>query len=163
MIGIMKTSKWLVIIAVAAGCAGGFIVTKLHAADTESSPRFFRGKLWERIQEKLDLTDDQMGQIKTVLKSEKDSLVHLATDVHEARTGLRDAIQAPNATEASVRAASARVAGAESNLAVERLKLYSQISPLLTAEQHEKLGEFESKMDEMVDAGIERIGERLAE
>jgi Spy/CpxP family protein refolding chaperone len=83
--------------------------------------------------------------------------------VHDARTGLRDTIQTPNATEASVRAASAKVAAAESDLAVERLNLYCRISPILTAEQHQKLSDLESKMDEMVDAGIERIGERLAE
>ena len=117
----------------------------------------------QRIAERLNLTEDQKAQIKAGLKTEKDSLARLFTQMHDARKGLREAVRAKDATEASVRIASAKIASVEADLAVERLKLHGKLSPILTGEQHAKLAEIEARLDGSVSDAIGRIGERLAE
>lgn len=83
--------------------------------------------------------------------------------MHDARKGLREAIRAKDATAASIRTASAKIAAVAADLAVERLKLHGKLSPILTGEQREKLAEIEARLDGFVSDAIGRIGERLAE
>jgi Spy/CpxP family protein refolding chaperone len=161
----MKTSKWFGLILAAILGVGGLPLLNAHAAN-DPAPQdrgALRGRFLERAKQKLGVTDDQGTQIKAVLKTDKDILTRLLSRLHEARGGLRAAIQAPDASEASVRAASAKVASVEADLAVERMKLFGKLSPILTAEQREKLKEFQSRMDDFVDSAIGRLGERLAE
>ena len=120
------------------------------------------GGFCERAKEKLGLSDDQVSQIKAQLLAEKDNLKDVISKLHDARVSLREAIQAPDATEASVRAASAKMAAVESDLAVERLKLFGKISPILTEDQRDKVKEFQTKIDDYLDGAISHIGERLA-
>ncbi len=158
----MKTSKkWLVVTAAIALCTGGLAVFKTHAAERPLAGRAMRGQFLERAKEKLGLSDDQVSQIKAQLLAEKDNLKGLITKLHDARVGLREAIQASDATETTVRAASAKVASVEADLAVERLKLFGKISPILTEEQRDKVKEFQSRIDDFLDGAISRIGERL--
>lgn len=147
-------------IATAAVIATCGLTSTTFAADDSAPPP--RPRLLERIAEKLNLTDDQKSQIKTVLAGEKDTLEPLLSQLHEARMGLRAAIQATGASEATVRAASAKVAGAEADLAVERLKLYGKIAPILTDAQRQKAAEMQQRADDFVDGVIERIGSGLA-
>ncbi|HLP77829.1 MAG TPA: Spy/CpxP family protein refolding chaperone, partial [Candidatus Paceibacterota bacterium] len=117
-------------------------------------------QLLQRAREKLDLTDEQAAQIKAVLKEDKETLRGLLSRMHEARSGLREAIHAEGATPDSVRAASAKVAAVESDLAVERLKLFGKISPILTAEQREKLQQAGAQLDAMVENAINHLGRK---
>jgi len=155
----MKTLTWFAITLAAAVTAGGLTSLNAYAADAPAQ-RPLRGRLLERAKEKLGLTDDQIAQIKAELAPEKQNLQNLLTRLHEVRVGLRNAIQAPDATEASVRVAAAKVASVEADFAVERLKLHGKISPILTAGQRQKLGQFQARVDEFVDGAINRIGER---
>ena len=86
----------------AALLAGGTIVFKSNAVESPAGQRHFRGQLLERAKEKIGLTDEQVAKIKAELKAEKSTLTGLISAFHEARVGLREAIQAPDATEASV-------------------------------------------------------------
>ncbi len=156
----MKMSKYLSIIAVSALAIGAFAVYETHAAEATGA-RGFRGQFLERAKEKLGLTDEQVNEIKTQLAGEKEILKSLLTKWHDARVGLREAIQAPDATESSVRVASAKVAAIEADLAVERLKIFSKLSPILTSDQREKVKEFQTRIDDFLDNAITRIGERL--
>jgi Spy/CpxP family protein refolding chaperone len=157
----MKTSKWLVLTVAAVLAAGGVFVFHAQAAENAAPQRPLRGHFLQRAKEKLGLSDEQVAQIKTQLASEKDTLKNLISKWHDARVNLRSTIQAPDATEASVRAASAKVAAVEADLAVERLKLFGKLSPILTADQREKVKEFQSRVDDVIDNAISRIGERL--
>ncbi len=157
----MKTKTLLVTLA-AALTAGGLLWGVAHATEGSRGP-FRPGQLLQRAAEELGLTEQQRATIRDVLVSEKDTLKDLLTRLHEARKGLRQAIRAQDATEASVRAAAARVAAVEAELAVERLKLYQRISPILTAEQREQLAQWEVRLDEWIERLIGRIGERIAE
>jgi Spy/CpxP family protein refolding chaperone len=149
--------KMLLCSLAAALLAGGFIATKAFAADNPEAPAM-RGKILQRIADKLDLTADQRAQIKTILLGEKDTLKPLLTSLHDSRKGLREAIRAKDASEASVRAASAKVAGVEADLAVERLKLFGKISPILTDEQRQKAADLQARADDLIDGAIARLG-----
>ena len=157
----MKMSKLLVITLAAGLGAGGLCVFNTHAAERAGAQRAFHGRLLEKAREKLGLTDEQVGKIKTELKGEKETLKGLISRLHDARVGVREAIQASDANESSVRAASAKAAAAEADLAVERLKVYGRISPILTPEQLEKVHEFQARMDDFLDNAIGHLGDRL--
>jgi Spy/CpxP family protein refolding chaperone len=146
----------------AALAAGGFGVTKTYAADSATGAPA-HGRFLQRLGDKLNLTADQRTQIKAVLVADKDTLAPLLSSLHEARVGLRTSIRAGDATEASVRAASAKVAAAEADLAVERMKLYAKIAPILTDAQRQQLAELEQRADEFVDNVITRIGSGMSD
>jgi Spy/CpxP family protein refolding chaperone len=157
----VKDKNWLLVAVAAAIIAGGEVVPKSSAAEPSSEQRPLRGEWLQRAKEKLGLTEDQIEKIKTEFQAEKVTLKDLISDLHDAHSALRQAIHAPDATETSVRAASARVASVEADFAVERLKLYRRISPVLTGEQLEQLKQFQAKIDEFVERAIDWIGDRV--
>lgn len=143
----------------AALVAGGFTVTKAFAAEKSGGPTApMRGKILQRLADRLELTADQRTQIKTILEGEQDNLKPLLTSLHDARTNLRAAIHAADANETSVRAASAKVASAEADLAVERLKISGKIAPIVTAGQRQKISELEARVDEFASHARARLG-----
>jgi len=147
----------------AAVAAGGLLAATSRAADAATPRGALHRRFLERAKEKLGLTDDQVARIQTALMADKEILKDLLTRLYDARTGLRGAIQSPEASEALVRAASAKVAAAEADLAVERLKLHGKIYPILTPEQRKKVNEFQSRIDNAADGIISHIGEALEE
>jgi Spy/CpxP family protein refolding chaperone len=158
----MKTTKWLILTTAAALTAGGLITLHARPANKAGQQRIAQGRFLERAKEKLDLTDEQVAQIKAVLKSERETITGLLSLMHDARTGLREAIQAPEATETSVRVAAAKVADVQAELAVERLKLRGKITPILTDAQREKAAQMRARLDKFADRAIQRMNERLA-
>ena len=144
----------------AALLVGGFALN--HAFAVEKSGAIPREKLFQRIAQKLELTDAQQSAVKAALAGEPETLKPLLAAWHDARKDLRAAIRAADATESSVRAAAAKVAGVEADLAVERMKLSAKLSPILTEEQRAKIAEFEQRRDGLVDEWIARVGEGLA-
>lgn len=159
----MKTSKWLALTLAVTILAGGSFI--LHAAPRKAvaTEKPGRGASLQRAREKLDLTDEQVTRIKAVLKADKENLTSLISRMREARGSLRETIRKPDANETSVRAAAAKVAEVEADLAVERLKLYGKISPILTAEQHEKLHQLAAQAGDFLDGIMNRLGNKLAE
>ena len=136
-------------------------LTSTTLAADSPAPVPLRGQLLQRIAVKLNLTAGQKAQIKAILSGDKDTLAPLLARLHDARTTLRAAIRAGDANETTVRAASAKVAGAEADLAVERMKLYGKISPILTEAQRRRLAEMQQRADEFADNVIMRLGSGL--
>jgi periplasmic protein CpxP/Spy len=158
----MKTKKWLVIGVAAAVAAGGLTMVRARADDANPA-HFGRGHFLVKIKKALDLSDDQVAKIKSELVTDKSKLTTLLTAWHDAQVSLRETIQKPGSTEADIRAASAKVAAVEADLAVERASLYGRISPILTAEQLDKVSEFQNRVDDYVDGAIMGFGKRLVE
>ena len=160
----MKTKTILGLATAAAILVGGLITTRTLAADDSAlAAHPQRGQFLKRMAEKLKLTSDQKSQIKTIVSGEKDTLKTLIGQLHEARKNLRSAIQAADANEASVRAVSDKVAAVESDLAVERMKLFGKIAPILTDEQRRQISDFTQRADDAVDMAIANIGTNPAE
>jgi Spy/CpxP family protein refolding chaperone len=152
--------KTFIIITAAATLVAGGLAYKTLAAGNDT-PQVAHGRMFQRIAEMLNLTDDQKAQIKTILRGEKNTLVPLLNQLHDARKNLRAAIRSSDASEAAVRAASANVASVESNLAVERMKLYGQIAPILTDAQRKELADMQQLADDVADNAIARLGSEL--
>lgn len=150
----MKT-RILALTLLAALLAGGFTATRALAANTTASAPA-HGRFLLRLADKLKLTTDQRSQIKTVRAGEKDTLAPLLAGVHEARKDLRAAIRAGDANETAVRAAAA-----EADLAVERMKLYGKIAPILTEAQRAQLADLQQRADHFVDRALGRRGAGL--
>jgi Spy/CpxP family protein refolding chaperone len=150
----------------AALAACGLIVTPTLAADNSvdsSAAMPAHGRLLQRIADQLNLTGEQRTRIKAVLAGEKSALAPLIGALHEARNDLRTAIRADDANEASVRAAAARVAAAEADLSVERMKLYGKIAPILTAAQRRQLADLQPRTGNLVDGTESRFGPGLGQ
>lgn len=159
----MKILKYAALTLAAALVIGSVFALNSRAAQTPAGNGPFGGKALERVKAKLDLSDDQVAKIKSQLVSEKDNITALLNRLHSAHTQLRAAIRKPDATETSVREAAARLAVAESDFAVERLKLYGKISPILTADQREKLAGLEAGIDQFIERAINRVDTALSE
>jgi Spy/CpxP family protein refolding chaperone len=99
--------------------------------------------LLHRLADQLQLTPDQRKQIKTIVAADKSTLRPLVQEMRAARKDLRATIQTGNTSEAAVRAAAAKVAAIEADLAVERMKLFAQIAPILTDAQKQQLATIE--------------------
>jgi periplasmic protein CpxP/Spy len=152
--------KILVCTLAAATVAGGCIAARALAADASAAAPA-RGRILQRLADRLNLTEDQRTQIRTVFGGEKNTLAPLLAQLHDARINLRAAIRASDATEASVRAASAKVAAVEADLAVERMRLFGKIVPILTGAQRQQLAAIQQRVDDFVDNAIGRIGSGL--
>jgi Spy/CpxP family protein refolding chaperone len=150
-------NKILIYATAAALVACGLTTTKSFAADNTPATSAHPGIL-QRIADKLNLTGDQRTQIKAILVADKDTLAPLLGAVHDARKNLRTAIRAGDANEASVRAASTKVGAAEADLAVERMKLYGKIAPVLTDVQRQQVADWQQGADDFVDNAITRLG-----
>jgi Spy/CpxP family protein refolding chaperone len=156
----MKTNQWITLTVATALNVIGLMTTPSLAADANAPAH---GRFFQRIAERLNLTNGQKAQIKTILRSEKDTLKPLLGQLHSARENLRAAIRASEANETTVRAAAAKVAAVEADLAVERMKIYGKIAPILTDEQRQQLSEIEQRADDFVDRAIARASDRLGD
>ncbi|MGC9943662.1 MAG: Spy/CpxP family protein refolding chaperone [Verrucomicrobiota bacterium] len=160
----MKANKIIILATAAAIIVGGLTTTRaLAAEDSTPASMPMRGQILERIAVALNLTDEQKSQIRAILSGEKDTLKTLFAHLHYARKDMRAAIQASGANEASVRGAAAKVAVVEADLAVERMKLYGKIAPVLTDEQRQKISDFTQHADDFVDDAIANLGNGLAQ
>ena len=142
----------------AALIVGGAIVLKTQAQTTGVLAG--RGPVLQKIVKGLGLSQEQIAKIKTELRAEKETLVPLLKNLHETRKGLRETIQS-DGNETEIRAASAKVAAIQADLAVERAKLRGKIAPVLTEEQLLKIKKFEEKVDDFVLNALQNFGERL--
>jgi len=150
--------KWFTMLAITSLLLGGVAVFKVNAAATaKGSPR---GQVLQRVVSELELTPEQIGKIKTELRSEKEAIVALLSRLHESKKTLRETIQA-GTDEKAIRAAAAKVAEVDADIAVQRAKVRAKLAPILTAEQIEKVKQFEEKADEFVINAIKSIGQRL--
>lgn len=159
----MKT-KIMFLAMIAALSAGGYITLNSYAAEAAvpAHATLGQGRLLERAKEKLGLTEVQVKQVKAVFQGERKNILALLTRMRDARTELRVAIQEDAASETTVRAAAAKVADVEADAAVERMKVFHELVPILTADQRAKLQEWQAQAGVFFDTVIDLVGERLA-
>jgi len=153
--------KILTVTLAAALGVGGLLA--LNAGAQTLGQRRGPGALLQKAKEYLGITDAQTTQIRAVLKEDCDTLAALGRSLHDGHRKLRDTIRNDKASEADIRAASAELAKAQADMAVERHKLSAKIKPVLTAEQLEKIAAMEERIDGFVEKAIGTFEERLAE
>jgi Spy/CpxP family protein refolding chaperone len=147
-------------LAAALGVGGLFALNAgAQAVGQRRAPR----AMMQRAKQYLGLTDAQAAQIRSIVQNDRKNLSDLARAIHDGRAKLRDTIQNETASEADVRAASADLAKAQANMAVERHKLSGKIKPILTPGQLTKLAQIQERVDAFVDGAIDTFEQKLAE
>ncbi|MBV9463733.1 MAG: Spy/CpxP family protein refolding chaperone [Verrucomicrobiae bacterium] len=145
---------------------GGWSAYRTQAAPAgaafPSAAAHVNGIFARRIVEKLGLSDDQVVALKKVRNAEKDTVIAKLSELHQARKQLRSTIQSEKYDEAAVRSASRKVAAVESDLAVERAKIYAKVAPVLTDAQRAKIRDFEASADQNVEWLLKNIGSHPA-
>ena len=106
----MNKKLLLSLLAATAITVGG-IVTYANAAPGRPGVHG-RHQVMHRILSHLDLSEEQIGKIKSELRSEKENFAPLLRKLHEARKELRETIQ-EGGDEDAIRAAHAEVAAVE--------------------------------------------------
>jgi Spy/CpxP family protein refolding chaperone len=151
-----KTSKLIAVTAAA------LLIPAALLASRQASPLSCEpGALARRIAQKLDLTPDQIQQIRAVFAAHKAELAAELAAVKAARESQFDAIHAATYDEAAIRSAAAQVGQAETALAVTRGKLVSEIRPLLTPDQQAQAQQMLAAAKARVEGFLDKIRQRL--
>jgi len=118
--------------------------------------------LAQRAIERLDLTPEQVQDVREILASHKQELTVELTRIKETRGTMFDAIHAEAYNEAAIRNAAAAVGRAEADLAVTRGQIAQEVRQVLTPEQREEAKEMLSDARAFVEGMADRMRERLA-
>jgi len=121
------------------------------------------GMFGPMLMQRLNLTEAQREQVKSVLDSHRDEMKALADRSFAARRGVQAAVTAEQFDESAVRARSAEVAAVDADMAVLQARVHAEVWRLLTPEQQKEAAALQARMDQRRDAGPGRRGERRGE
>ncbi|HEV7515563.1 MAG TPA: Spy/CpxP family protein refolding chaperone [Thermoanaerobaculia bacterium] len=119
------------------------------------------GRLIRHIVKQLDLTPDQISQVKTIFANHKTELQTELKALQAKKTQQFDAIHADTLDEAAVRTAATATGQAEADLAVTRARIFGEVRQVLTPEQQAKLKEMLAKAHSFGDRIFSRIQSHL--
>lgn len=97
--------------------------------------------------DRLNLTDAQRDQVKSVVDSHETELRALGEKAMTARRALEQAVTADTIDEGAIRAVAADVASVESDMAVARARVHADVLQVLTSDQRAKLKELQAEME----------------
>jgi Spy/CpxP family protein refolding chaperone len=109
--------------------------------------RHGHGMFGQRMAQQLGLSDAQQQQIKTIMQAEKPKIQPLMQELKQERQQMNSLTESGNFDEAAVRAAASKQAQTETDLAVERARVKSQIFAVLTPDQRTKAQEMEKSFE----------------
>jgi Spy/CpxP family protein refolding chaperone len=132
----------LVLAGAGAVALGGLFAGRLAAGTAPA----FGAPAFARIARALDLTDDQKAQIRTILKARATDIQDQMKAGLDARRALHEAILADPIDEAAIRARAADLSRVEANGAVLYAHIRTEVFPILTADQKQKVGEFRQRL-----------------
>jgi len=110
---------------------------------------------------KLALSDQQQAQMKEVFKKNQPLVKPIVSKLISEKRELRTVVQSGSADEAAIRAQSAKVAGVEADLAVQRAQMAKQFRAILTSGQVEKFMAIQKERDARFDKFREHMNERF--
>ena len=90
---------------------------------------------FKKLAKKLGLTDAQKTQAKAIFQGNKEVVKPIITNLHAERKNLRALIHADTIDEAAIRAETAKIAGIQADLNVNRAKVNAQFRAILTPAQ----------------------------
>jgi protein CpxP len=108
---------------------------------------------------RLDLTDAQHQQLKTILDAHRDELQALRDREAQARSALHAAIAAEPFDEGMIRSRSADAAVVDADFAVTRAKLRREVLQILTPEQRTQAQQFQNEMKQRAERRRQRQGQ----
>ena len=108
----------------------------------------------------LDLSDAQQEQVRGILESHRAEFTNIRERLRVAFRNLNDVVTGSSFDEAAVRSRSAEVAAVQSDAAVLRAKVHSEVWSILTSEQQQKAAELKAKMIERMEQRRQRLQQR---
>jgi periplasmic protein CpxP/Spy len=90
---------------------------------------------FKKFAKRLGLTDAQKAQAKTIFQGNKDVAKPIVTSLRAERENLQALIHADTIDEAAIRAETAKLAGIQADLNVNRAKVGAQFRAILTPAQ----------------------------
>jgi Spy/CpxP family protein refolding chaperone len=140
-----------VLIAAGAGAiaVAGLLAGRLSAGAFPQRTRAdFAPRVFARISQALDLTEDQQDKIKDVLRANAPAIKGQLQASSSARLALHDAVLTQPSDENAIRAAAQRVGQAQGDAAVLFAKIRAQVDPILTTDQKNRIQQFHSGMSQ---------------
>jgi len=128
--------------------AAGLLATRLSAEELAPARRAPGHGILGRMARHVDLTDDQKDRIRGVIDSHKAAREGQREARRAAWRALREATAAQPRDETAIRARAAEVGRVMGDDAVMRARLRSEIAPILTDAQREKLREMRERFGE---------------
>lgn len=116
-----------------------------------------RAKMQEMIKERLGLSDEQMGKLKT-LREKRTGNRELGEELWRERAALGELIRDVNADPESIRAKAKSVNEKTTALNEARIEGLIELKSILTADQQEKVVQFMEKRRGMMHPGMQGPG-----
>jgi len=95
----------------------------------------YEGGHYQEFGKKLGLTDTQKAQAKAIFQGNRDVVQPIITNLHAEQQKLQALIHADTLDEAAIRDETARIAGIQADLNVNRAKVDAQFRAILTPAQ----------------------------
>ena len=110
---------------------------------------------FKKLAKKLGLTDAQKAQVKSIFQANKEALKPTLTSLHTERANLEALIHADTIDEAAIRAETAKIAGIQADLNVNRAKDNAKFRAILTPAQLATLKTLKQQHQKMEDTDAE--------
>lgn len=139
----------LTVAGVGALALGGLFAGRLSAGafhDPETKRADFAPRVFARMARALDLSQAQRTQIKNVLKTHVSEIEAQIQAAAAARGAFQDAAVAQPVNEAAIRARAQEMGNVQSNSAILFARIRTEIDPILTPEQREKIQRLRDRM-----------------
>lgn len=108
----------------------------------------------------LDLTDSQRDQVREVMQRHRSEMQEAGKRLHEAHAAQRAAIETVPVNEGLIRSTAQTLANAQTDMAVLRARIHSEVWALLTPEQQEKAKQLKSERASRMKQRVERRRQR---
>lgn len=147
----MKSIRFRFLIAALAVLLGTAIAKSQTADDTPPPPPPMHGHhfgmggpMGHFLAAKLNLTDEQKAQEKSIWQKERPTMTPLMHQEHQLDQQLRQYVEG-NFDQAKVQAIAAQKAQVQAQLTVEETRIHNEIYQILTADQKAQLKQIEAE------------------
>ena len=118
------------------------------------------GGTMEKMIAALDLSEEQKLQIKDLITAKQPDIQPIRRQLILERRALRDLIQSDKFDEFAIRTQAAKVATFQTEMAVQRARVFNEVCQILTPEQKQKFLELQKARDLKIDEFLSRVSPR---
>ena len=115
-------------------------------------------RIFEHLASELDLSAAQRTQIRGILKSHADEILAHVRASMDARRTLHEAVMTQPSDDAAIRSLAAQIGQVHADGALLMVKIRSEILPVLTADQKQKLVSLHTRMGNKGDEELQTLG-----
>ncbi len=140
----------------ATGIFAGRLVAHQMGGGHYGSP-MMAPRLFGHLARQLDLSDTQKGQIREILKGHADEIESHVKSAMDARRALHDAVLVQPTDEPTIRQRAQELGNVHADGALLFARIRSEVWPLLSAEQQQKMALLHSHMREHSDEALKSL------